>query len=1703
MRSSQKFLPLFLGLLLFLNNFIPGVFVLAETLEETIPQESVEIVQEVVEETIIEEEVIVEEEVKEVEEKEEEVETEVVTDEEETKIEVDEEVIVDEEVEEEEVVIEEEVIEVETWVVNGETATTTLPVTLGTKYVAPQDSNVSVTFTRLPEVSSSLTIERIFLTDEEVEKINAVSNIAFDITTDMVNGTFEYDLTLPNTNDENIRVGFVENRNDLKNGVEELKNVEKNEKIEIKGLDHFTVFVIIVDDGEGNFSHNGWNHHTQGYNGDCKWVSPNQTGKIATWTFTGEAGQYAILPSWVIWDTQATNAHYTSTNISGFDISGINQQQPANGSITRSVNGTWSGWLPTGTYDLEPGNSVSLAVVDGEASTNGNLAADALAFVSMKEIYVDDDWSSKIVGEDLGNDKFFGINAFSTIQEGIDAAVDGGIVKIAAGVYTEQISITDKDLELVGESKDNTFVHSPLSLEIKFVTSKNNKPVIYLNKTLTNISNLTVDGLKRGDGNYSMTGIAFHNAEGQVTNSNITNISQNPPNGAQHGIGVYVYNEDGTTREVTLNSLYVSSYQKNGVVFVGENLTGNILNSTITGFGAVDFIAQNGIQYSLGASGMASGNTIFGNYYTQDGWAATGILLYEAGNNVTISNNEIYENGWGGIYVSGGGRNLQILSNNIHNNLGDGIILIGSNLENAVLSGNSLIDNDYGLWISSSVPTNLTVFNNIFGNKILNAESSGAYFLDNGSIGNKWSDYAGFDLDGDGIGEDSHYIQNSSEDRYPLTDQLLAVSVSSIKTSKAFYKVGDSLQIKADITNTGSMNLDSSKEKLVINITNPSKSYISGSFREQVPLSLNAGEGTSINFYSTDQKIPNSWAEGMYRIHTSVYSSRAIPLGYLLGGQHSSTTFIVDKTKPSIEILEPEEDTYQKGIFHIHIKGADSLSGTGQFVANIRHDGQHIAPCVNESGEGVTEHTVICTIDTTKFSDGNGLYSIRANVKDRAGNISNTLTRDFIFDNTAPVSTFKPDISSSYHNSTIKISGESEDNFSTNSVDLYYRTSSPTGEWMHMEKLENTSRNNPYEWSFNWRPNQEGVYDIKASATDIAGNVENTAYMTNVTYDTTSPEITWGSGDSIVSGPVTLSASTNETMNNVQFRYRLQGETTWQTGLHDNTKGQNYEYTFNPTEDGIYEIRVQGRDLALNWNLARPDITIIVDRTQPNLTITSPSKDNHISGQFTIEGTASDATSGVKEIRVAFRDQNDEDRLVQFCWAEYDEAEDTYSLDVNDGDCDIPDGNYLIRVRVQDNAGNQIFRAVRGITVDNQAPISTITSPADGYATNETIQIAGYTEDAFSVDYVILSSAIYAEGECGTFSEFARETSLTTPYNWTHPWTPTEGAYCIKAQGVDLAGNVETTYIVKGVVYDTTKPVATFSIKNTTLNLTKEDSLSGIENTQVKVVGGNYVDYTPGMDLKTLVNNVPGTYIIIIKVVDRAGNEYLGTGSFTIQAPKADDSNGIIDNRGDQETIIIVPAPLEQQPLVAAAVPVVPAVLGAAVQPAQQQQRDEIPDGEQVLGATVGPDGEVLGAATECEEKVLLSGYVFVDKNKNGEMDEKEKGIKDINVKIYYISSEEEEFELETVKTNEDGYWEMELCEGRYKTKLVTRDIPEEYTFDGETESEFNLNEDGKSIMYALQATKPSFWRAILPWVLGIFLVGVPVVYLFGKKRGY
>ena len=309
------------------------------------------------------------------------------------------------------------------------------------------------------------------------------------------------------------------------------------------------------------------------------------------------------------------------------------------------------------------------------------------------------------------------------VSSPIQAAIDdsrstNNTIHIEAGTFTEQITIT-KSVTLVGSGTSSTTIQAPSTLT---TDSLGKKSIITISGSgvVAEISGLTVSGPgPTGCGSINYGIFVSNGASAYIHDNVITSVRDSVFGGCQNGVAIEV-GSGATTGTATISNNIITDYQKNGITVAGTGSSAVITGNTVTGAGPTDKTAQNGIQISYGATGTISGNTISGNDYTPNTTSSTGIIIYQAGSGVVITNNNLSGSGSAvnqtGIYVQES-NNVTVSNNIVANTIFDGIDLYL--LAGATVSGNTVYNTGTdGIWLgkaSNISILNNTLYNNGFG----------------------------------------------------------------------------------------------------------------------------------------------------------------------------------------------------------------------------------------------------------------------------------------------------------------------------------------------------------------------------------------------------------------------------------------------------------------------------------------------------------------------------------------------------------------------------------------------------------------------------------------------------------------------------------------------------------------------------------------------------------------------------------------------------------------------------------------------------------------------------------------------------------------------------------------------------------------------------------------------------------------------------
>lgn len=324
-------------------------------------------------------------------------------------------------------------------------------------FIDSQNQLLEITFTRIT-TAGSLSISEVTLSEEQLVALG--SSVGYEITSSMENGSFTYDLKLPveeSVGDEDVVVKYAESEADVEQGTELAVSEQQADFVMLRGLDHFTVFVVTnleaVYDGAVTNRTDGycpagsdWIQVDPGYFGQATsmhYACPTAVGgDTATWEIGSDgdfvAGNYFVFVSWTTHANRDDAAEYSLNHSAGSFAFTANQQLAADGSAL--ADNEWSGWklVDSNTFNLD--SSSNLVLTDSNTPGVHVIASDVL-LVGTDEVWVDDDWVSSSVGDEVAADRFYGYNAFSTIQDALQVVSANGKVWVQAGTYVGKVDV--------------------------------------------------------------------------------------------------------------------------------------------------------------------------------------------------------------------------------------------------------------------------------------------------------------------------------------------------------------------------------------------------------------------------------------------------------------------------------------------------------------------------------------------------------------------------------------------------------------------------------------------------------------------------------------------------------------------------------------------------------------------------------------------------------------------------------------------------------------------------------------------------------------------------------------------------------------------------------------------------------------------------------------------------------------------------------------------------------------------------------------------------------------------------------------------------------------------------------------------------------------------------------------------------------------
>ena len=218
-----------------------------------------------------------------------------------------------------------------------------------------------------------------------------------------------------------------------------------------------------------------------------------------------------------------------------------------------------------------------------------------------------------------------------------------------------------------------------------------------------------------------------------------------------------------------LKGYAISMSSVTGCIIEDNSLEDNLVGISVTGSSSGNTISGNILNHNERSIELfnSPSNTISDNNITSA--LVSAISLDESSGN-TVSGNSISDltDGMGALMLWASSNN--VISRNVLYG-GNPMFLLGSS--DNVISNNFVVDSEYGIVVGLS--SNNEIYSNYFINVAqlamdteISEGTPSTNSWDNGSKGNYWSDYAGTDSNGDGIGDMPHVLYENNQDNFPL-----------------------------------------------------------------------------------------------------------------------------------------------------------------------------------------------------------------------------------------------------------------------------------------------------------------------------------------------------------------------------------------------------------------------------------------------------------------------------------------------------------------------------------------------------------------------------------------------------------------------------------------------------------------------------------------------------------------------------------------------------------------------------------------------------------------------------------------------------------------------------------------------------------------------------------------------------------------------
>ena len=246
-------------------------------------------------------------------------------------------------------------------------------------------------------------------------------------------------------------------------------------------------------------------------------------------------------------------------------------------------------------------------------------------------------------------------------------------------------------------------------------------------------------------------------------------------------------------------------------------------------------------------------------------------------------------------------------------------------------------------------------------------------------------------------------------------------------------------------------------------------------------------------------------------------------------------------------------------------------------------------------GDGFT-----AAFDTTALADG--LYDLRARAIDVGGNPGTSAPRTTRLDNTQPTgSVTAPGAGTTVGGPAVQLAATGAD-AGSGVVSVTFEVKAFGAGAFSAVGSDTTA---PYTLNWDSTSAPDGPAEIRALVTDAAGNVHTTAVVL-FTIDSTGPSVTLADPGAVLSGTVSLNASTGGGAVRVSFGVSPAGSGTWTEVASDTSAPFDTGLDTSTHADGLYDLRAIAYDSLGNASTPSVRPNVRFDNTAPSLVSSAP-----------------------------------------------------------------------------------------------------------------------------------------------------------------------------------------------------------------------------------------------------------------------------------------------------------------------------------------------------------------------------------------------------------------------------------------------------------------------------------------------------------------